>query len=116
MPTDPSYLAAWRRYRRWRFFFWILFLGWLPYALTVNMAVDGLGSAWHIAVTLPWIVIIVIASLKTALFSCPRCGEVFHGIWNRNPFARVCRSCGLHKWALRDPNQPVDPVPEGAAK
>jgi hypothetical protein len=115
IPNDPRYVAAWRRYRRWRTLSWIAFLGWMPYGVTVNTTADTyqLGKAWHVAVTLPWMIFIVVAGIKHAWFSCPRCGKrFFNGKWGRNPFAMDCRSCGLPKWALRDPHQPAPTQPE----
>jgi hypothetical protein len=111
---EGPYAAAWRRYRRWRWTFWLLFVLYLPAPAILSRAMGCTrGSGTPIVVAaFAWMIAFGIVGYQTGNFRCPRCGELFFRkfddrIWRRTwvqkPFARRCLHCGLPKWAGRDP-------------
>jgi hypothetical protein len=74
---EGPYAAAWRRYRRWRWTFWLLFVLYLPAPAILSRAMG-----WTRGSGTP----IVVAAFAWMI-----------------AFARRCLHCGLPKWAGHDP-------------
>jgi hypothetical protein len=111
---EGPYAAAWRRYQRWCWTFWLLFVLYLPALAILSRAMGWTrGSGTPIVVAaFAWTIAFGIVGYQTGNFRCPRCGELFFRkfddrIWRRTwvqkPFARRCLHCGLPKWAGHDP-------------
>ncbi|MBU8895712.1 hypothetical protein DRW03_20485 [Corallococcus sp. H22C18031201] len=100
---DPSYEAAWQRYR-WRALAHLgaLLGGFLSAALLAVMrgAVLGGPVAGLKYLGLSWFITLPITSYRVARWPCPRCGHPFH---QRGEVALCttpsCLHCGLPKWA-----------------
>jgi hypothetical protein len=94
--------------RRWRSLKWRTrllvgaFACWfaLPYP-AARWGKDPTWGGWVLAFALSVIAATTMASLRCALFRCPRCQKTFFSEWpsRRNTFARHCLHCGLPKWA-----------------
>ena len=110
---DPTYAAAWRRFRFWRWTFFIIFVSWLAYWPEVE-AIFGKGASfWYAA---PFVALWFFAAVKMMSLRCPRCGNAFFtgsGFISPSPFDRRCGHCSLRKFAPRDPDAQV---PKNAAE
>jgi DNA-directed RNA polymerase subunit RPC12/RpoP len=115
--SEPSYAAAWTRYRRIRLVTILLIVSFplgLPLVIALFASVIGATGA---SVLVPvWIVAIVVAAMEWAHFPCPRCGEKFRR--KAGMAANKCRSCGLPMFAENEaeagPNpyrEPPEPTP-----
>ena len=116
MEHNGPYAPAWRRYRRWRRAFWLVFVAFLPTVAAIDRAVRSRYGEVANSVT-TWVALGALAvwwvtGLMSGNFVCPRCGGTFFSKWDGRPwrqatqsnmFARRCMQCGLPKWALRDP-------------
>jgi len=120
--AEGPYSAAWRRYRRWAWSFWIIFVTYLPGMALVNRAVGHMreSSAVIFFAAFTWMIAFAVIGYLKSNFSCPRCSELFfhefddrawRRVWRDNPFARRCPHCGLPKWASQD----ADPRPADAS-
>jgi hypothetical protein len=110
VPDGGSYAAAWRRYRRSRLGFWILFLLFLPVMALSGRLFErvGIGQGNVLLVAFVWMILFLVEGYRKGNFECPRCGQLFfrkfdsrpwRADWVYNPFARRCMHCALPKWA-----------------
>jgi predicted RNA-binding Zn-ribbon protein involved in translation (DUF1610 family) len=108
MSMQSSYGVAWRDLRARKIIFWAILLGYVPGVLAIFLIVGLPLSAltgvkpdyFFYTIASCWMAAFVVASVRVALFSCPRCGKSFFAKWwYRNPFAKKCVHCGLPKWA-----------------
>src|SRR6266849_5578435 len=113
MSMQPDYAPAWRDFRRRRFIFWAVFLGYMPGVLAIVVAVCLPLSAltgikldyFFYAIASCWMVAFLVTGWRVGLIPCPRCHKWFFATWwYRNPFARKCVHCGLPKWANSEPS------------
>ena len=105
---DDPQAVVWRRYRRWRWAFWLLFVLFLPTLALIFRALGSRDSGGPIVfIAAAWMIAFSVAGYQTSNFSCPRCGKLFfrkfdarpwRQSWAYNPFARKCMHCGLPKW------------------
>jgi hypothetical protein len=105
---DGPHAAAWRRYRRVSWAFWILFVFFLPGMAAINRAFGSAGGGAPVLIAAPaWMIAFSVIGYQKSNFRCPRCGELFfrkfddrawRKVWVYNPFARRCMHCGLPKW------------------
>jgi hypothetical protein len=107
------FYAEWKDYRRRRWMFWSLLLGYLPGVFTIAMLLEKvLHSTADILlffVAAIWVVTGIIAQRRLRYWPCPRCGQPFFASrssvrifslwWFYRPFTNRCVHCRLPKWA-----------------
>jgi hypothetical protein len=104
MADDPTYIAAWERYRLWARLRLVAFLGYLPFAVGMDKLSRWLGVA---SIAMPfvvaWFLFVGVTLVGAGAFRCPRCKEAyFYTCSWKNPLSRHCLHCGLPKWAKCD--------------
>jgi hypothetical protein len=99
-----DYTECWRRYRRIRNLFWLMFLAYTP---VVFVATDLSLKLFHsyslgFALAIVWMAGWVVVGVRLNTWRCPRCGKWFAATWwySKSFFARKCVHCGLPKYAL----------------
>ena len=110
--ADPApYAPTWRRFWRWYLASWALFLGYLPGIAVVSTRwpdrfAPGGSSLW---LFLGYAALWATTLYQARAIRCPRCGARFFALrqgW-RVPllFVDRCQTCGLPKYAERDPER-----------
>jgi hypothetical protein len=98
-----TYEAAWKDYRRRRFWFILAFVGYTPGCAVLGITLESLFHSdipvYIVAVL--WMLGFWAAWLRMIFFRCPCCGK--HFFWQdaifKKVFTPVCVHCGLPKWA-----------------
>ena len=108
IPHDPDphrFEARWQDYRRRSKLFWIIFLSWLPFAVTADIICQTTGWLNHGkdlgSIIFPvWMMFWVPAHFWKSRWRCPQCSKnFFSNGWFRNDFTGRCMHCSLPKWA-----------------
>ena len=109
MTKDTDYSAAWRDYRKRNYMMWGAFLGWPVFGVIVSISWELLfgKSNWIVVLFLPYMAFCAHCAIKLAIFTCPRCGNSFHGRGTglfsfQNPYSKSCPNCGLPKYSVTD--------------
>ena len=102
---DDNYQENWRRYKRVRNLFWVLFLGLLPALLMILVALGSSFESPGLVIAAAWFVLFLVVGNRVSRWRCPRCGKIFAGAWwyNKGFAARRCEHCGLPKYGGVDP-------------
>ena len=98
--AKARYSAAWRKYRRLRVAFPVMFLGWLPFGYVLGrvfVLFNWKEKIWVI-IMLACVPFMSILGWQWSFWQCPRCGLAFKGIYNPF-FPKRCHYCGLPMWA-----------------
>ena len=96
------YDREWRRFRRLRAAFWILFAGLFP-ILFLGVAIKdslGLRTAGFAELLLAYMAMVWVTGYNVSCFPCPRCGRVFarERWFGLVSTAQRCSSCKLPLW------------------
>lgn len=119
--TDPAYEAAWLDLKRRNRLAIGMFLGWIPFGMTVAMTAQALGipERFVFPVLIAYMAGFAAAGVRAGRFPCPRCGDPFFSraatwYWGyHNSFSSKCLNCGLPKNAPRDPGpEPAEALGE----
>ncbi|HVB36146.1 MAG TPA: hypothetical protein VND42_02815 [Candidatus Acidoferrales bacterium] len=99
---QARYDREWRRFRRLRAAFWILFTGLFP-ILFFGLAVKSfllLGPGESVELLLAYIAMLWVTGYNVSRFPCPRCGRVFarERHFRLVSTAERCNSCKLSLW------------------
>ena len=110
MTPAVNYQEHWRRYKKLRTFFFLIWLGYVPACIVFTMFFyPRLHSfAPSVAFALLWMLMFAVAGMRLAAWRCPRCGKVFSRTgWYRRGIllAPKCVHCGLPKYAGGDVQQ-----------
>ena len=99
--TKGRYGAAWKRYRRLRVAFPLVFLGWLPFGYIGGAVFRffGWNTDFLMMLILAWIPFMSIFTWQWAFWQCPRCGYAFRGLMDPF-FPKQCHHCDLPMWAV----------------
>lgn len=100
-PDFDHYAKAWRRLRFYEITFWTLFLAFLPAWLLVHFTLRAFMGARGDDVTfdifIVWGLVWMASLVRREAFTCPRCGETFHGRPHTIVPASSCANCGLRQ-------------------
>lgn len=88
-----------------------MFIGWLPYGITVSTIVEKLKLPTNLVFFLlvPYVIALFAVRIRLSLFPCPRCKEPFFTRrlgWFpvfSNEMSKKCIHCGLPRYASSDP-------------
>jgi len=94
------YRGAWRKYRRLRIAFPLVFLGWLPFGFVLGAVFRFFDWNQNIAgiIILAWIPFMSIFTWQWAFWQCPRCRYAFRGKYDLF-YPKRCHYCELPMWA-----------------
>jgi hypothetical protein len=97
MPNDPDYGREWADLRRRTRIFWIIFLGYIPGVVILNLLAGLIApSLTPMWIAVPWMGAFMAAGIYRALFRCPRCHKrFFYKGWYSSQFIRNCLHCDL---------------------
>ncbi|HEV2221480.1 MAG TPA: hypothetical protein VGR84_00590 [Candidatus Acidoferrales bacterium] len=112
---QARYDREWRRFRRLRAAFWILFAGLFP-ILFFGAAIKsllGLSAGGFVELLLAYIAMVWVTGYNVSGFPCPRCGRVFAGKrwFGLVSMAQRCNFCKLPLWGgCEDTKLPGTPI------
>ena len=102
-PDPGEYREQWKEYRRRRNLMAAVFLGYVPIGLAFGVMTRRVynSSVPSLIVALVWLGLFLATFYRSVFWPCPRCGQAFAGswYWNTGFLAKVCRHCGLEKYA-----------------
>lgn len=101
MSLSPEKRSSWEKYRRRRFWFFVILFTYIPgmFALGYPLARLSGSDALIYAVAGAWILAFLISGIYMSSFRCPNCHRPFFFTWwFHNPFAKRCVHCGFPKW------------------
>jgi len=94
-----NYETEWGDYRRRRWYFWTIFLTYVPGVIAIGYVAELLGAKDErvmIRASIVWMIAFGIVGFWSSLWHCPRCRErFFWGPRYINPWARACLNCKL---------------------
>jgi hypothetical protein len=97
-----DYTENWRKYKRTRNLFWLMFVGYVPVVFAVSLLLFKLlhNTSPGFAFALAWMAGWMVTGIRLNTWRCPRCGKWFAAKWwyNKGFFARKCVHCGLPKY------------------
>lgn len=109
MTPAVNYQEHWRRYKRLRNFFLLIWLAYIPavavFTLVFSHRFRNFTPSFVFAIL--WMLMFLIVGSRVSRWPCPRCGERFSqmGWVNRGFFVRKCLHCGLPKYSDGDVQQ-----------
>jgi hypothetical protein len=95
------YAEGWRKYRKVRRDFWLVWIGgFLVVGVTAAASERLFDSVVAVQIAAGvWMLMFAIVGIRFQTFRCPRCGRWFAAKWwyNKSFLARKCVHCGLPK-------------------
>jgi hypothetical protein len=100
--STQSQTSSWQNYRRRRFWFFVIWLTYVPGVFVLGYPLSRLLDSGIPVYILAgaWIVAFIASANYMELFPCPKCRRAFFRTsWFHNPLARRCVHCGFPKWS-----------------